>query len=170
MSRPIKCRRVNFFPQVRYFKPAGVPLKNLEEECLSMEEVEAIRLKDVEGLEQEQGAQKMNISRPTFQRVLTSARRKIAGALIQGKAIKIEGGSFEISPCHFRCLNAHEWDVPFDTVIKLLPEICPVCQTKEIACSHQPDKHCEERGHVRCCQMGQLGLEKLELKGLEIHK
>lgn len=96
MPRPSKCRRVEFLPNVTYFKPAGVPLKNLEEVSMSVEEVEAVRLKDLEGLEQEQGAEKMNISRPTFQRILASARQKIADALLSGKAIRIEGGNFEI--------------------------------------------------------------------------
>jgi predicted DNA-binding protein (UPF0251 family) len=97
MSRPLKCRRVAYVPGITYFKPAGVPLRALEEMQLSVEEAEAIRLKDLEGLEQEQGAEKMNISRPTFQRVLASARQKIADALLNGKAIRIEGGNFEMS-------------------------------------------------------------------------
>jgi predicted DNA-binding protein (UPF0251 family) len=96
MPRPSKCRRVAFLPNVTYFKPAGIPLRTLEEIRLSIEEAEAIRLKDLEGLEQEQGAGKMNISRPTFQRVLASARTKIADALLHGKAIRIEGGNFEM--------------------------------------------------------------------------
>jgi len=98
MPRPIKWRRIAFIPEATYFKPAGISLRALEEVCLSMEEVEAIRLKDLEGLEQEEGAEKMNISRPTFQRVLTSARQKIAEALLHGKAIRIEGGNFEVAP------------------------------------------------------------------------
>ena len=98
MSRPFKCRRVTFMPYVTYFKPAGIPLRSLEEVRLSLEEAEALRLKDLEGLEQEQGAEKMNISRPTFQRVLASARQKIADALLNGKAIRIEGGNFEVAP------------------------------------------------------------------------
>jgi predicted DNA-binding protein (UPF0251 family) len=85
-------------PNVTSFKPAGIPLRVLEEVRLSVEEAEAIRLKDLEGLEQEQGAEKMNISRPTFQRVLTSARQKMADALLHGKAIRIKGGNFEIAP------------------------------------------------------------------------
>ena len=85
-------------PETTYFKPAGIPLRILEEVCLSVEEVEAIRLKDMEGLEQEPCADKMNISRPTFQRVLNSARQKIAEALLKGKAIRIDGGNFEIAP------------------------------------------------------------------------
>jgi predicted DNA-binding protein (UPF0251 family) len=97
MSRPFKCRRVAFMPGVTYFKPAGIPLRYLEEVRLSVEEVEALRLKELEGLEQVQGAQKMNISRQTFQRVLASARHKVADALLNGKAIRIEGGNFEIA-------------------------------------------------------------------------
>jgi predicted DNA-binding protein (UPF0251 family) len=108
MPRPPKCRRVALLPGVTYFKPAGIPLKALEEVCLSVEEAEAIRLKDLEGMEQEEGAAKMNISRPTFQRILASARRKVAEALLKGKAIRIEGGNFEMSPVSFRCVDGHE--------------------------------------------------------------
>ena len=96
MARPVKCRRVAFMPGVTYFKPAGIPMRMLEEICLSVEEAEAIRLKDLEDLDQEQCAERMNISRPTFQRVLESARKKIADVLLNGKAIRIEGGNFEI--------------------------------------------------------------------------
>jgi predicted DNA-binding protein (UPF0251 family) len=84
-------------PRATYFKPAGIPLRMLDEVRLSVEEAEAIRLKDLEGLEQEQGAEKMNISRPTFQRLLASGRQKMADALLKSKAIKIEGGAFEIA-------------------------------------------------------------------------
>jgi len=98
MPRPIKHRRVFYIPEVTYFKPAGIPLRVLEESRLSVEEVEAIRLKDLDGMEQEECAEKMNVSRQTFQRVLGSARHNIADALFNGKAIRIEGGNFEISP------------------------------------------------------------------------
>jgi uncharacterized protein len=159
MSRPLKCRRVSFFPQTKYFKPAGIPIKNLEEVCLSIEELETIRLKDLEGLEQEQGAEKMNISRPTFQRILTSARQKIAAALLEGKAIRIEGGSFEVSACHFRCQKGHEWDVPFETAVNTLPKSCPACGVTQINCSHQFGKECGNEGHIRCCQIDRLSKE-----------
>jgi predicted DNA-binding protein (UPF0251 family)/predicted Fe-Mo cluster-binding NifX family protein len=98
MSRPFKCRCVAFVPNVTYFKPAGVPLKSLKEVRLSVEEVEALRLKEIEGLDQEEGAVRMSISRPTFQRILTSARHKVADALLTGKAIRIEGGNFQVLP------------------------------------------------------------------------
>ena len=84
-------------PEITYFKPAGIPLRALEEVILSVEEVEALRLKDIEGLEQGEGAQKMNISRPTFQKVLASARQKISDAVLNGKAVNIKVGNFEIA-------------------------------------------------------------------------
>jgi predicted DNA-binding protein (UPF0251 family) len=153
MPRPTKCRRVNFFPPVKYFKPIGVPMRNIKEVCLSVEEVEAIRLKDLEGLEQEQGAERMNVSRPTFHRILTAARYKIAEALFNGKAIRIEGGNFEIPPCHFKCNRGHEWDVPFDLALAELPRVCPICQMPEIECCHPFEKECVKPGHLRCCQL-----------------
>ena len=97
MSRPCKCRRICFMPGVTYFKPAGIPMRVLEENCLSLEEIEAIRLRDLERLEQIECAREMNISRPTYQRVLASARRKIADSLLSGKALRIEGGNYELS-------------------------------------------------------------------------
>jgi len=133
MARPPKCRRVEFLPDVTYFKPAGIPLRVLEEVLLSVEEAEAIRLKDLEGLEQEQGAERMHISRPTFQRVLASARQKVADALLNGKAIRIEGGNFDMASRRFRCFNGHEWDVPFGAVAGELSEACPACSTASIS-------------------------------------
>jgi predicted DNA-binding protein (UPF0251 family) len=115
---------------VTYFKPAGIPLRDLEEVCMSIEEAEAIRLKDLEGLEQEQGAEKMNVSRPTFQRILASARQKIADALLNGKAIRIGGGNFEIASQRFRCRGGHEWEL--ETPVSVPPELCPVCSAPVI--------------------------------------
>lgn len=94
MARPRLCRRVRFRPGVTYFKPAGVRMVELEETILGIDEYEAVRLKDLEGLEQEQAAKRMGISRPTFQRLLSSARKKIAEAIIKGKALRVEGGNF----------------------------------------------------------------------------
>ncbi|MEM5782584.1 MAG: DUF134 domain-containing protein [Candidatus Aenigmatarchaeota archaeon] len=94
MPRPRICRRVFFEPNITYFKPAGVPIRKLEEVVLTVDEFEAIRLKDLEGLEQEEAAKKMNISQPTFFRLLDSGRKKIANAIVNGKAIKIEGGVY----------------------------------------------------------------------------
>ncbi len=132
MGRQPMWRRVDFIPTVTYFKPAGVPLSGLEEVRLSVEEAEAIRLKDIEGLEQDGCARKMRVSRSTFARILFSARQKMADALLKGKAIRIEGGNYEMSVRRFRCHNGHEWEVPFEEMIKEPPERCPTCSTAEI--------------------------------------
>ncbi|MFC2070911.1 DUF134 domain-containing protein [Chloroflexota bacterium] len=132
MPRPIKCRRVAFLPETTYFKPVGIPMRLLEEVNISIEEAEAIRLKDLEGLEQEQCAERMSISRPTFQRVLEPARKKLADALLHGKAIKIDGGNFEMAVSSFRCSRGHEWNLPFEVVTVRQPGFCPTCNTAEI--------------------------------------
>src|SRR4030042_1900597 len=99
MPRPRLCRRVMFEPGFSYFKPAGVRMRELADSTLSVDEYEAIRLKDLEGLEQEEAAKRMNISQPTFHRLLLSARKKITDAIVNGKAIKIEGGDYKmVSP------------------------------------------------------------------------
>ena len=132
MGRQPLYRRVVFVPQVTYFKPAGVPLAQLQEICLSVEETEAIRLKDIEKLEQEGCGQRMNVSRTTFARVLASAREKMADALLNGKAIRIEGGDFEMALRRFRCINGHEWNVLFEVLIKTPSQFCPTCNTSII--------------------------------------
>lgn len=96
MPRPRRLRRVFSRPGVTYFKPAGIRMIDLEEIILTMDEFEAIRLKDHEGLEQNQAAKKMDISQPTFQRIYESARKKIADVLVNGKAIRIEGGPYRM--------------------------------------------------------------------------
>jgi len=89
MVRPRLCRRIRFNPNVTYFKPQGVPMRFLEVIELTTEEAEALRLKNIKDLEQEEAAKKMNTSQSTFQRILSSAYKKITEALIEGKAIKI---------------------------------------------------------------------------------
>ncbi|MCW8965081.1 MAG: DUF134 domain-containing protein [Candidatus Pacearchaeota archaeon] len=89
MPRPCKKRRVRGRPNSSFFKPAGKRVKELVETQLTKEEFEAIRLKDWEDLEQKECADKMEISQPTFHRLLISARKKIADAIVNGKAIRI---------------------------------------------------------------------------------
>jgi predicted DNA-binding protein (UPF0251 family) len=89
MTRPRLCRRIEFNPNITYFKPQGVPMRELEMVELTAEEVEALRLRNTEDLEQEEAAKKMNTSQSTFQRILSSAYKKITEAIIEGKAIKI---------------------------------------------------------------------------------
>lgn len=111
MPRPRKCRRIAFIPGATYFKPAGIPLRFLEEVCLTFEETEAIRLKDIEDLDQAGCAERMNVSRPTVQRIIESARKKMADALLNSKAIRIEGGTVEMLPQQY---GGHQWKVPLE--------------------------------------------------------
>lgn len=97
MPRPRMCRRVFFSPGTTYFKPAGIRMIELDESIVTIDEFEAIRLKDLEGFEQEECAKKMNISQPTFHRLVSSARKKIADAIVNGKAIRIEGGNYKMA-------------------------------------------------------------------------
>lgn len=98
MPRPRQCRRVAQLPQATYYKPQGIPMRMLECVALTVDELEAIRLADLEGLYQEQAAEKMNVSRQTFGRIIEAAHKKVAEVLVHGKALSIEGGSFEIPP------------------------------------------------------------------------
>ncbi|NOY88369.1 MAG: DUF134 domain-containing protein [FCB group bacterium] len=117
MVRPKCQRRVSDFPSCSYFKPQGKPMGKLKEIILTIDELEAIRLADLEGLYQESAAQQMEISRQTFGRILISAHHKIAEALIDGKAIKIEGGEFQMADARkFECFDCgHNWEAPFGT-------------------------------------------------------
>ena len=98
MPRPKKCRWISGQPGVSFFKPQGVPLRILDQVCLEMDELEAIRLADLESLSHEDAAQRMNVSRATFGRIVAQARQKVADALANGKAIRIEGGPVELRP------------------------------------------------------------------------
>jgi len=89
MPRPRLCRKIMFDPKITYFKPQGVPMRFLEVVELTTEEAESLRLRNMKDLDQEEAAKKMNTSQSTFQRILSSAYKKITKALIEGKAIKI---------------------------------------------------------------------------------
>jgi predicted DNA-binding protein (UPF0251 family) len=98
MPRPHCPRRVGFTPGVVFFKPAGVPLRDLEIVIVPLDEFEALRLADLEGLYQEAAAERMKISRPTFARLVEAGRKKVADALANGKAIRLEGGPVHSVP------------------------------------------------------------------------
>lgn len=100
MPRPHHPREIENPPAATWFKPAGTPMRQLEEVVLSFDEVEALRLADAEGLYQEEVAERMKVSRPTVGRILESARRKVADALVHGKAIRMEGGAVTIRGGH----------------------------------------------------------------------
>jgi uncharacterized protein len=149
VARPRNCRRVGSMPQSDYFKPRGIPLSMLEEVVLTVDEFEAVRLADLESLYQEQAAEKMNVSRQTFGRIIESAHKKVAEALVTGKALKIEGGEFEMAAMRkFMCDDCqHSWELPYGTG---RPGDCPLCKSGNI---HRAQ---EDRGYVRgrgrCCR------------------
>ncbi len=113
MVRPKKFRFIGKAPAYDYFKPRGVPMRELEEVILLTEEYESIRLSDLEGHSQTECADMMKVSQPTFSRLILTARKKIAEAIVKGKSIRIEGGKFSFKAQRFRCKTCNdEWDVP----------------------------------------------------------
>ena len=131
MARLRNCRRVGSIPESTYFKPRGIPLSMLEEVILTVDECEAIRLADLESLYQEQAAEKMKVSRQTFGRIIESAHKKVAEALVKGKALKIEGGEFEMASMRkFNCYDCrHLWELPYGTG---RPANCPSCKSGNV--------------------------------------
>ncbi|MDD4183164.1 MAG: DUF134 domain-containing protein [Candidatus Omnitrophota bacterium] len=94
--RPKKTRWIKCVPGERCFKPVCKPLNKVECVCLTLDEFEAVRLADLEGLKQVDAAKKLKISRPTFSRIISSAYSKIADGLVNIKAIRIEGGCCKV--------------------------------------------------------------------------
>lgn len=130
--RPKKDRIVKFSPDVSYFKPRGIPMMDLEEITLTIDESEAIRLADFIGMSHEEAGGHMGVSRATFGRIVQKARKAIADALINGKAIRIEGGNFQMihDKQLFACCKCeHEWE---EENIPKKPDICPSCSHNDI--------------------------------------
>jgi uncharacterized protein len=156
MARPKNCRCVGSMPESNYFKPRGIPLSMLDEVVLTVDEFEAIRLADLGGLYQEEAAEKMKVSRPTFGRIIASAHKKVAEALVKGKALKIEGGEFTMGSLRkFRCSDCqHSWELPYGTG---RPEDCPSCKSDNIRRADEGRRFAGRsgRGHSRCCREGQ---------------
>lgn len=96
MPRPCCLRHIGFKPGAGFFRPMGIPACTLELVTLTLDEVEALRLADLKGLYQEEAAKEMGISRPTFSRIIEGARRKVADALINSKALRLEGGAVKM--------------------------------------------------------------------------
>ncbi|MFW6449616.1 MAG: DUF134 domain-containing protein [Nanoarchaeota archaeon] len=125
MPRPRRCRRIASSPGFNYFKPAGVGLKHLKETLLTIDEYEAIRLKDSERLGQAECSERMHVSQPTFHRLLIMARQKIADSIVNGKAIRIEtgikGGFCICTNCGARIPKNEEENCKIDK--------CPECKS-----------------------------------------
>lgn len=144
MPRPQRCRRVGFTPGVTVFKPAGVPGRTLPEVILTLDELEAIRLADLEGLYQEQAAARMEVSRQTFGNIISSAHAKVADCILHGKMLRIEGGTVMVlQQRHFTCSACgHAWSEPHGTG---RPAACPSCKGRDF--HRAPDERGPGRGH-----------------------
>lgn len=142
MARPTKWRKIENIPTVSYFIPSETDISDVPANILKLEELEAIRLKDLEGLEQSECAEKMEVSRPTFQRILLSAREKIADSLINGKTIHVEGGKFTRNICPVKCLDCgKKWMDSYENLeVKNGEYSCPSCGSTKFTC----ESNCKE--------------------------
>ena len=159
MPRKRCCGQIDEYPICRKF--LSVESVQSETVTLAIEEMEAVRLKDKEGYDQEECARQMGLTRPTFQRILISARRKIATALVEARTIHIEGGHYQMKNRVFECLDCGKrWEeAPCTEGGRHGYEIaCPACgsmkKTKIVdgvkhACGgggHSHDEHGEAGG------------------------
>jgi uncharacterized protein len=140
MPRPCKCRRIAMRPEVAAFKPAGIPGRELEAITLGLDEMEALRLADLEGLYHEAAAQRMSISRATFGRLLEEARRKVVSALFGSKMLVFEGGPIIMAEMRTFCCDdcSQAFQEPFGTG---RPAECPHCH------GHRFHRAATEAGH-----------------------
>lgn len=152
MSRPLKWRKVEFLPDIKKFVP--YEKNNFGENVLLIEEVEAIRLKDIEKLEQEECAKKMEISRQTFQRILNNAREKIADSIVNGKAILIGGGNYTRNICLVHCNECdNNWKINYENAVKNEYK-CPTCKSNRLECKKNENKKCLKKKCKRREQNG----------------
>jgi len=132
MTRPVKCRKVSGEPPYRVFRPSGCQGVRIEGVEMSLDELEAIRLADLEGLYQEAAAREMHVSRQTFGNILASARHKVAEMLIYGRELTVTGGNIMVSSEErvFGCVACgHAWSVAQGLP---RPEVCPSCASENI--------------------------------------
>lgn len=141
MPRPVKPRRIAFMPESSYFVPVGKAKCEIEEIILKVEELEAMRLKDIEHLSQEECAEKMHVSRQTFQLIIDDARTKVAEALTMGKAIRIQGGNYTFNICKHKCINCGK---DFNRTYETETCSCPKCGSDDFICNEK-GKFCKKR-------------------------
>jgi len=135
-------------PEHKYFVPLGIRKDQLEEVQLKMEELEAMRLKDIEGLNQAECAALMEVSRQTFQLIIDEARRKVALALTSGMAINITGGNYTYNICKYQCeACGHEFVSAYESESNK----CPVCDNENLICK-EIDRFCKKDCKKRCCK------------------
>lgn len=148
MPRPCKERNVYSPPNIQRFKPAGIPASQLETVAMTLDEYEAIRLADYEGLEHLEASQKMNVSRPTFTRLIDRARKKMGKVLIEGSELIIEGGNISFEHTLLKCRNCGESFKPCEMKQE---NTCPSCGTENIK---NLNEHYGKKGRCRnkkCC-------------------
>lgn len=139
MPRPTKWRKIAFVPEHTLFKPCGVAKCDLDIMTLKIEELEAMRLKDIEGLNQADCAKEMSVSRQTFQNIIDSARMKVAKALTEGKGIEIAGGKYTYNICEYKCQTCGlDFEINFEGDHK-----CPECGSEDMFCKNKV-KFCKE--------------------------
>ncbi len=131
-GRPQRCRAIGSAPEATQFKPAGVPLSACTIITLTLDEYEALRLADYQGLYHEDAAGHMNVSRATFGRIVTSARRKVAQVLVEGQALEIHGGNVmhtphRTGPGGFCICPSCETRVPHEAGKPCIKQECPQC-------------------------------------------
>ncbi|NOY75071.1 MAG: DUF134 domain-containing protein [Kiritimatiellaeota bacterium] len=143
MGRPEKQRKVVSPPSFSMFKPAGIRSQYLEGITLTLDEYEAFRLADYDGLDHVEGAERMNISRPTFTRLIARARRKVAALIVDGNALVIEGGAVHFSENLIRCLDC---ETHFPSPLSRRRHVCPECGSSRI------EDIAAKFGHGRCCR------------------
>jgi predicted DNA-binding protein (UPF0251 family) len=129
MREPYRKRRINLPPRFTNFKPSGVPRKFLETIELTVDEFEAIRLADYQQMEHQQAAEEMNISRPTFTRLIEKARQKLAQVIIEGKELLILGGNIDFVHTLQRCRDCGDEQIQ---PINGPPAECPECGSENI--------------------------------------
>ena len=142
MPRPKNNRLILGPPLFTEFKPSGIAAKNLHKNILSLDEYESVRLADLNGLSHDEAALEMEISRSTFSRLVSKARRKITDALVNGKMILIEGGNIHFMNNYFRCFDCGNL---FKTKINSTLKNCPECQSVNL------ENLAGGFGHGRCC-------------------
>ncbi len=129
MPRPKKNRKVHLPPLFTEFKPIGIAGRDLDDVIMTIDEYEAFRLADLEGMSHDEAAEEMEISRPTFTRLIETARKKVAEMVVKGKRLRIEGGNIEYRQNLIRCLDCgHLFRSSFDEVF----DTCPVCGSKNL--------------------------------------
>lgn len=138
MPRPKQDRKISIPPLMKGFKPFGIPRRMLSSVSLLYDEYEAIRLLDYEGMNQDQAAVQMNVSRPTLTRIYEKARKTIAQALVEGKMIMIEGGNVQFDRAWYRCRRCYKLIGGLENHVQ-----CKDCNTfsdEELIPINNPDK------------------------------